>query len=231
MASARRPISITLDAATADRRVVSGTSLAIPDTNQQIDVSYGTQCLFEATILNGAVGIPFNPDTCTWMFGIDDVPFSATPDYVLSLDAEFNITVPTKDWADLDEANGKISWRVNLATNELKAALLLKTALRNLMYGNLWMLTSIGNVVWSWPIYVNKVHVDPTTAVAVASVSHITADVFNSAMSELKVPTGGLMRQQNGALQLKNVTTGKFQTLWLTGAVGAETLNYGPHED
>jgi hypothetical protein len=232
MASARRPISITLDAATADRRVVTDTSLAVPDANQQIEMYYGTQSVFQATILNGAYNIPFYPDTCTWMFGIDDVPFSTTSDYVLTLDADFNITSPEKDWAGLDEANGKISWRVNMATSNLLTALRLKTANRNLMHANLWMLTSIGNLVWSWPVWVNKVFVDPTTAVAVEGVTHITTDVFSSALSEIKTPTSGLYRLKNGALQLKNADqpATPWHTLSISGAAGSEALNIGPGE-
>lgn len=49
---------------------------------------------------------------------------------------------------------------------------------------------------------------------------------------QLRVPTGGLVRFKDGdTLQLKNKTTGKFHTLFVDGADGAEVLGIGPGED
>jgi hypothetical protein len=174
MSTSRRIIPVTLDDLTSDRRVISGTSLRIPDANQQLDLYYGTQNIFRATILEGAVATAFNPvSPCTWMFGIDYVAFSDNPDYVVTFDADFNLI---DDWSELNEPAGKICWRANLATTELKAGLKLHAGNRVLMYANLWMLTADGNVVWSWPVYVNKVHVDPTTAVQVDGITHLTTE-------------------------------------------------------
>jgi len=175
MSTSRRIIPVTLDDLTSDRRVISGASLKVPDANQQIDLHYGTQIIWRATILEGAVSTAFNPvSPCTWMFGIDYEPFSDDPDYVLSQDDQFNIGVA--DWADLNEPAGKICWRSSLATKELLDGLKLRSENRVLMYANLWMLSADGNVVWAWPVYVNKVHVDPTTAVPVDSITHLTTE-------------------------------------------------------
>ena len=174
MSTSRRIIPVTLNDLTSDRRVISGTSLVLPDANQQLDLYYGTQIIWRATLLEGAITTAFNPvSPCTWMFGIDYVPFSDATDYVLSEDDQFNIAA---DWDDLNEPGGKICWRANLATSELRAGLKLHSANRVLMYANLWMLSADGNVVWAWPVYVNKVHVDPTTAVPVDGITHLTTE-------------------------------------------------------
>lgn len=47
----------------------------------------------------------------------------------------------------------------------------------------------------------------------------------------IKTPTGGLYRLKNGALQLYNNTTGKYQTMTLAGAAGSEYPSFGPQED
>lgn len=175
MSSARQIVPVIFDQQVSARRVVVGTTLKAPDANQGITLYYGTQVVFQATIYNGAVTTAFAPvQPCTWLFGIDDVPFSDTADYVLSEDDQFNIAA---DWADLNEANGKICWRADLASEPLKTALNLVTATTKLMYGNLWMLSGEGNVlIGSWPITVGKVYVDPSTAKPVTGITHLTTD-------------------------------------------------------
>jgi hypothetical protein len=227
MSTARRIIPITLDAETADRRVIDGTTLNIPDSNQQMNLYYGTQILFEATLLSGAVTTAFQPDpTATWLWGLDDIPFSDAADYVLSQNDQFNIP---GDWADLNVAAGKISWRANLATDELKAGLNKLSALYGLMYANLWMLTASGNVVWSWPVYVHKVHVDPTTAVPVDGITHLTTQ----AAAASYVPIWGdsaYVRRRNGRDQ-DLFPDGKWRSRICVIIDGKPTQTWGDPED
>ena len=227
MSSARRIIPITLDAVTADRRIINGTNLELPDSNEQMHLYYGTQVLFEATLLSGAVTTAFEPDpTATWLWGLDDVPFSELSDYVLSQNDQFNLV---GDWANLDVNGGKISWRANLATDALKAALLLKTPLSNLMYANLWMLTADGNVVWSWPVYVHKVHVDPNTAVPVDGITHLTTQ----AAAASYVPIWGdsaYVRRKNGRDQ-DLFPDGKWRSRIPVLVDGQPTQTWGDPED
>jgi hypothetical protein len=82
-----------------------------------------------------------------------------------------------------------------------------------------------------WDVLVKNIAVDPTVATSVAGITHPTTTVFNSAISGLRTPVGGLYRIQNGAIQIKNSTTGKFQTISLSGAEGSETMDYGPGKD
>lgn len=227
MSSDRRPIPITLDAVTEDRRVVSDTELVLPDAKQQIEISYGTQCLFQATLLSGAVTTAFNPDpAATWLWGIDDVPFSDASDYVLSKNDQFNIP---GDWANLDVAAGKISWRADLATNELKARLKTLNKLSNLMYANLWMLTAAGNVVWSWPVYIKLVHVDPTTAQPVDGITHLTTQA--AAASYVPIwGDGAYVRRKNGRDQ-DLFPDGKWRTRICVLQDGKPTQTWGDPED
>jgi len=188
MSSTRQVISVFFDQSTSSRKVVVGTLLKDPDATQGIKLFYGTQALFQATIYTASPSVAYNPVSgCTWMFGIDDVPFSDNADYVLSDDDEFNIE---GDWALLNEAGGLISFRVNMATTELKKRLvaLQSRTTTPTMYGNLWMLTTVGNVmIASFPVTVCSVYIDPTTAVSVDNITHLTTE----AAAAMYVPQWG----------------------------------------
>lgn len=188
MSSTRQIISVSFDQSTSSRKVVVGSLLKDPDSTQGVKLFYGTQALFQATIYTASPSVAFNPVSgCTWLFGIDDDPFSEETDYVLSDDDEFNIE---GDWSELNEAGGKISFRVNMATSELKTRLveLETTSVTPTMYGNLWMITNVGNVmIASFPITVCSVYIDPTTAVPVTGITHLTTD----AAAAMYVPQWG----------------------------------------
>jgi len=175
MSSSRQIIPVSFDQTTSRRVVVVGTALAVPDSKQQMTLYYGTKTLLQGTIYTAVPTVQYNPiAAATWLFGIDDVPFSDVSDYVLSQNDQFNIP---GDWADLNVAAGKICFRVDLDTPELKAALKLKTAAIATMYGNLWMLSADGNVlIASWLITIAKTYIDPTTAKPVSGVTHLTTD-------------------------------------------------------
>lgn len=228
MSSARQIIPCLFDQEVSARRVVVGSLLKPPDSNQQMYLYYGTQALFEATIYSGTLTTAFNPfQPCTWLFGIDDVPFSDDPDYVLSKDDQFNIP---GDWADLNEAAGKISWRADLATPELKAGLLKKSGASAIMYGNLWMLSAAGNVlIGSWPIIVGKVYVDPTTAKAVEGITHLTTEA--AAASYVPIwGDGAYERRKDGRTQYL-FPDGKWRAKIATLVDGQPTETWGDPED
>jgi len=81
-----------------------------------------------------------------------------------------------------------------------------------------------------WNITMKNIAVDPTTATVQEGITYPTTDVFNSSISEIKVPTGGLYRLQNGAFQLKHSVYPTFHTLSISGEPGAETIDVGPGE-
>lgn len=174
--STRRPISISLDAQASARRIVVGTELAAPSSSDRMDLYYGTENLFQATIYNGAITTAFNPITgAAWLFGIDSVFTSGHADPVLSENDQFNIP---GDWADLNVAAGKISWRATLATTQLKAVLdaLGAGTEYTTMYAYLWMLPPGGGhvLIAKWDVRVYRVAVDPVTATATSPIGGIT---------------------------------------------------------
>lgn len=174
--STRRPVNITLDAQVSARRIVVGDSLQAPSNSDRMDLFYGAEILFKATLLDGATTTAFNPATgSAWLFGIDSVFTGNHADLVLSENDQFNIS---GDWADLNVAAGKISWRATLATTQLKAALDLLPAGTEYtaMYAYLWMLPSGGGhvLIAKWDVRVYRVAVDPTTATSVNPIGGIT---------------------------------------------------------
>jgi hypothetical protein len=184
--SSRQIIPCSFDQSTSRRVVVVGTELANPDAKQQMTLYYGTKILFQATIYTALPSVGYAPDpAATWLFGFHDVPFSDQLDYVVSNNSMFNIA---DDWTGLNVAAGKICFRVDCDTPELKARLQAISGATTPMYGNLWMLTSEGNVlIASWLITVAKTYIDPTTAKHVVGITHLTTD----AAAELYVPKWG----------------------------------------
>jgi len=216
MSSSRQLIPVCFDQSTSRRVVIVGAgttspSLGDPDSKQQITLYYGTKSLFYGTIYTAAPSIQYNPDpTATWLFGIDDVPFSDTSDYVLSQNDVFNLS---EDWSEVNPNAGKICFRVDLDTNELKTRLKAVSTPTATMYGNLWMLTAAGNVlIASWLIYIAKTYVDPTTAKPVEGVTHLTTD----AAAASYVPQWGdqaRWRWKNGGWQYQFEEDGKFRSV------------------
>lgn len=223
MSDTRRIIPISLDVEVSGRRVVVGASLSPPDSNQQMHLYYGTQLLFRATLYSGSVAVPYMPELgASWLFGIDDRFDADHADLVVSLNDQFNIP---GDRTDLDIVNGKICWRANLATPELKAALstLASTTETKTMYGYLWMTPAEGFkvLVAKWDLVMHRVAVDPVTAVATPGITHITTEVFAALVAELL---------QGGGFRLKHKTLGTYHTLMVSGDPGSETLDIGAGE-
>ena len=189
----------------------------------------GTQMLFECHLMMSDASTYFAPPAGgTWLFGVDDTFTASHADLVVSLDAQFCIP---GDWGEMSETGGKISWRADLTGQGLKDSL--ADAASKSMYACLWFTPSGGNatLMGAWDIIMKNIAVDPTTAVEIEGITYPTMDIFNSSITSLTTPTGGLYRFQNGALQIKNSTTGKFHTISLSGEAGAETMDYGPGED
>ena len=190
MSSSRQLISVNFDQSTSKRVVIVGSVLADPDASQQMYLFYGTQALFWGDIFSAVPSVNYNPDAgATWLFGIDDTPFSTTPDYVLSQNDKFNIS---GDRPGQVVESGKICWRADFTTAELLAALKLPKysgyPVWVPMYACLWMQTVDGNVmIAQWPVYIGKPYVDPTTAIPVEGITYLTT----AAASAYFVPMWG----------------------------------------
>lgn len=189
----------------------------------------GSQVLFQCHLMLADAATYFTPTAGgTWLFGIDDQFAADHADLVVSQHAQFNIP---GDWDLANETAGLITWRADLATNELKTVM--GDLAAKVMYADLWFTPSGGSptLMAQWNILMKNIAVDPTTATAVEGITHPTTEVFNSAISEVKSPTSGLYRLHNGALQLWNATQNKWHTVSISGTAGAETWDVGPGED
>jgi len=229
MSSSRQIIPVAFDQSTSRRVVVVGSTLADPDSTQQMTLYYGTKALFQGTIYTSVATAQYGPVSgATWLFGIDDVPFSDTSDYVLSQDDQFN---KLADWAEVNVAAGKICFRVDLDTPELKAALKIITAATAKMYGNLWMLSSEGNVlIASWIITIAKTYIDPTTAKPVTGVTHLTTQ----AAAASYVPIWGdqaRWRWKDGGWQYKFEEDSKWCSMAPKIVDGQRVVAWGNPED
>jgi hypothetical protein len=188
----------------------------------------GSQVLFQCHLMMADAVTEFpSPAGGTWLFGIDDQFTADHADLVTSLNAQFNIA---GDWGELAETSGRICWRVDLTTAALKSSL--ANLASKPMYADLWFTPSGGNptLMAQWNVTMKNIAVDPTAATAVEGITYPTTDVFNSAISEIKSPTGGIYRLHNGVLQLWNATQSKWHTLSISGASGSETIDIGPGE-
>lgn len=176
MSSSRQIIPMCADQSRSRRVVVVGNTLAVPDSNQQMELLYGVKTLFQVTIYTAVPTVQYNPvSTAAWLFGLDDVPFSDIPDHVISLNDKFNIA---GDWSELNPAAGKICFRADLDTPELKAAIKAKSTNIDIlvpMWAIIWMLTADGNVpIACWKVFLRSTPVDPTTAKPVEGITHLT---------------------------------------------------------
>jgi len=188
----------------------------------------GTQVLFQCHLMMADAVTEFSPPAGgTWLFGIDDQYTADHADLVVSANAVFNLD---GDWGERAETNGRICWRVDMTTVALKTSL--ADAASKAMYACLWFTPLGGNptLMAQWDVTVKNIAVDPTTATAVEGITHPTMDVLIAALANITDPEGGLYRIKNGAIQLKNSTTGLFQTVSLSGTAGSETQDYGPGE-
>lgn len=234
MSDAYRLIPITLDVSASARRVIVGSSLAAPDSRQTMHIYYGTQVLFRASMFSGSLSIADNPPTsAAWLFGIDEAFTANKPDLVLSSNDQFNIA---EDWTGEDSLNvaaGRICFRADLTTNELKAALNLLTATLEYktMYAYLWMLTDAGNVLKAvWPVIMHRVAVDPSTATPVAGITHLTTE----AAAASYVPQWGdqaRWRWKNGGWQYLFEEDNKWSALAPKIVDGVRTLAFGDPEE
>ena len=187
----------------------------------------GTQVLFRCHLMMADAVTYFAPPAgATWLFGIDSEFTADHADLVVSLNAQFIAA----DWDQASFTGGKICWRADLTSTALKNKLADAPTMG--MYACLWMTPSGGSptLMAQWNITMKNVAVDPTTATVQEGITFPTTEVFNSTISEIKTPTGGIYRLQNGALQLWNATQSKWHTLSISGAAGGETLDIGPGE-
>ena len=86
-----------------------------------VSVFRRSQLLYVCDLLQADGSTPFAPEAgCGWSFIIDNNLDESVPDLIVSNSDQFNIA---GDRADLDVANGKISFRVDTATLQLAAAM------------------------------------------------------------------------------------------------------------
>lgn len=225
MSDLRRPIEIYLDVENSARRALNGTAFTDPEN---LTLYRGTQVVFRCHLMMSDATIYYTPAlTDVWLFGIDSSYASDHADLVTSLHAQFN---QDGDWDERDIVGGKICWRTDLTSVALKNDLGDSTT--KTMYCALWVCPSGGNytLLGHWDITMHNVAVDPTTAVEQDGIAFATVDLLNSDVTDIKTPTGGLYRIRNGALQIKNSTTGKYSTVSLSGEDESETMDYGPGE-
>jgi hypothetical protein len=112
----------------------------------------------------------FKPDVgASWYFVIGET-FSATASTALvtTLNDQFNIT---SDWTELDIANGKICWRVNTSSTELKTAM--ATTPTKEMYAEIWYTAPGGtlSLLCQFRINVGNIIADGNTTFAVPTYS------------------------------------------------------------
>lgn len=183
MSDNRRVIPVTLDTVIQDRRVVTGTELTTPDSSQIIRYSWGEELLFQFTLFQNSISLPFAiPADATFIFGFDSVFTADNPDLCLSENDKFIAA----DWPGESGWNislGRICCRASLTDTKLKTALNALSATTQFLtvYNCLWMLNSAGKSLfaqWSTPCY--RVAVDPVTAVPQAGIQHVTLDQANA---------------------------------------------------
>ena len=120
MSNTRRIISSTID--TENNVVGLVQSDAVRPFSPSMTASRATQIAFRATLVLSDSVTPFTIPTGTaFAFGINKV-FNSAPGtgLVVSLTADFqNLT----DWPDADVLTGKLCWRADLTTQNLKNAL------------------------------------------------------------------------------------------------------------
>jgi hypothetical protein len=215
-----------LDVENNIRRKLENSNFYVAD---QLDVYRGTQILFRCHLLMSDATTYYAPGaSSTWLFGIDSSFTRDHADLVVSENAQFNVA---GDWADTSVVGGKICWRADLTSQSLKDDLADDASKQ--MYACLWMCPSGGEytLMAQWDINMKNVAVDPTTALAQDGISFLTMDLYNADMAQLKAPTSGLYRIQNGALQIWNADQSKYHTISISGAAGSETMDIGPGED
>lgn len=227
MSDSRVIKEIYLDTETFQIRSYKNTTFY--DLSPDMSLYRGAQVLFRCHLMRSDASTYFLPPTgCTWLFGVDSVFTRDHDDLVRSLDDQFCIE---GDWDNLSEAAGKITWRADFTTTALKNDL---ADLENkTMYAGLWMCPNGGSytLMAQWKVLMKNIAVDPTTATELEAITYPTMDVLNAAIANITDPVDGLYRIRNGAFQLKNTTTNKFQTATTSGTAGTETMDYGPQED
>ena len=161
------PVEIVLDANTRSRRVIVGSSLAIPDENQHVDLFYGSQYLFMAQVFKGVSTAPYAFTAGTSFFWGADSVYNHTPYPVSSVNDQFHIA---GDWA-FDPDKGLVCWRANLATTELFASLTSTTNPSLLFHSYLWALPPALEAVLiaAWDMLIWLPAVNAATAVPAAT--------------------------------------------------------------
>jgi hypothetical protein len=168
----------------------------------------GSQVLFQCHLMLADAATYFTPPAGgTWLFGIDDQFTADHADLVVSDDDQFNLD---GDWDLLAETSGRICWRVDLTTNELKDSL--GDTDRKAMYACLWFTPSGGDptLMAQWNVTMKNIAVDPTTAIPSPGITFDTVDRADSTYQKMKTDGGELWFKDGKLLYQWCAGTGKY---------------------
>lgn len=188
----------------------------------------GTEFLVRCSLVDkDFVAYPIESGT-SFLFGMDS-SFSPThPEYVLSQQNDFNIP---GDWPEISFSEGKICWRVNTNTNELRT-FLGSSSISDAVYFELWAYPPSGNpsVLFQFPCSVQNIVVEPMVPADVVQPSALLISEAE-AIFAMQVPQNGLYRIKDGnILQIRNTDSNLFHSLFITGPEGSEQITIGVGE-
>lgn len=155
----------------------------------------------------------------TFVFGMDSSFIADHPEMVISSNDDFNLAV---DWDEIDLATGKICFRIDLNTTELKTYL--ATSAQKAIYAALWIIPPGGKPFlvshWSFAVYNVAVEVGEATPAVIDD--YATLEFVTNTCAPL-IPANGTYRIKDSTkFQLKNITTDTFHTIVIEGVSGTE---------
>ncbi len=174
---------------------------------------------------------------------LDETGSAVTPLEVAAMDADYtHISVAARATADLDEdllfsatafaevgEDDELHYEatLNLNTEQIAALFTSDTTKTAAALLDIELSNDAGDkrltVVGQWPVTIQRdIYIGDEVAPDDADPAYPAADAI-----ALKAPTDGGYRIHNNNFQLWNPTQGKYQTIYITGAAGAETLAIG----
>ena len=220
MSATRQQLDITVDVEKPEVFLTGAIRL------EPLTLFRGNQILFRATLTRTDGTAYAVPVGSSYVFGIDDSYVSGHPEYVLSQSPDFN---NAGDWDDCDPSAGRICWRANTNTTELRDAL--DGVTQKTMYAGLWIIPPSGKpyLLAHWEVMMANVTVEVASTSPAPSYDYMLASEALSLFA-LASPANSNYRVRNDLLQIKNTDTNNFHTIYIEGAAGAETLAIGAAE-
>jgi hypothetical protein len=186
----------------------------------------GTQVLMKVTFQKTDLTAFDLPTGTVFYFGIDNEYTAGKADIVSSLHSQFNIA---GDWT-FDLATGKVCWRVNMNTSELRTAI--GTGANLGAFAALWA-TPPGEspyLLFHIPIIVSNIAVEVGSPSANPLPSYASLDYVNNLFVP-RIPTNAKWRfTDDGRFLLFNSVTGKYHEFFPNGIEGSVTGDWGAGE-